>query len=333
MAKDYYEILGVSRTATKQEIGKAYRALAKKYHPDLHPDDKEASQKFQEVQQAFDVLNNDEKRKQYDQFGPDFENMGAGFNPGGFRPGGGRKTRRTWSSPGGGGGAQWEFDVENLGDIFQSFQGGFGGGGFNGGFGGGNPTGAQGGARRRRASVKGNDLQYPITILFQESILGTERDVRIQSSSGDVKTIVAKIPPGIEDGKKLRLRGLGESSTSGGPAGDLVLEIHVEPHPVFSRQGDDLIMRLPVTIAEAALGAKVPIPTPKGEGVLNIPPGTSSGKKLRIRGAGVPGKNASGDLLVEILINVPKSIDENQAQVLRELDKNYFGDLRSGISW
>ncbi len=333
---DYYQILGISKTASKDEIGKAYRKLAKKYHPDLHPDDANAKAKFQELQAAFEVLNDDEKRKQYDMFGPDFENMrNAGANGYGGSYGGGYG--------GHSGGRTWEFDMNDLfgggGRSGGGFGGGFdpssifgsfgrGGGGFGGGF-----ESGGGGGRRRRAPVKGNDLHQILSISFEESVVGSEAEVRIKSDTGEVKTVTAKIPAGIEDGKKLRLSGLGERSPNGGPAGDLVLNISVRPHPVFTRQGKDLLLRLPVTIAEAVLGAKVPIPTPKGEGFLNIPAGTSSGKKLRVKGVGVQAKSGAGDLLVEILINVPQSVSSEEAENLRQLDKKYTGDLRSGISW
>lgn len=339
---DFYSVLGISKTATKDEIGKAYRKLAKKYHPDLHPDDKDAKAKFQEVQEAFDVLNDDDKRKKYDQFGPGFENM-SGAGPGGpGGPGAGGFRGGQWSGAGPGGGT-WEFNMNDIfgaggpqgagagagagfdpRDIFSQFGGGAGASGFSG-FG--------GGGRRRRAPVRGNDLHSTLSISFEESVLGSEANVRIQSGSGEVKTVTAKIPAGIEDCKKLRLAGLGETSPNGGAAGDLVLEISVRPHPVFTRNGKDLLLRLPVTISEAVLGAKVPIPTPKGEGVLNIPAGTSSGRKLRVKGLGVQMKSGAGDLLVEIMINVPTGISPEEAETLRGLDKKYSGNLRSGIAW
>ena len=323
---DYYKVLGVSKTASKEEIGKAYRKLAKKYHPDLHPDDKTAKEKFQEVQQAFDVLNDDKKRKMYDQFGPDFENM----QNGGFQGGAGGFNGFGGGFNGGGpGGTQWEFNMDDLFGGGGAGAGGFDPSSFFGGFG---RRGGAGG-RRRRAPIKGQDLQHPINVSFEDSVLGGEAEVRIQSGSGEVKTVTAKIPAGIETGKKLRLSGLGERSPNGGPAGDLVLNVTVLPHPVFTRQGKDLLLKLPVTIAEATLGAKVSISTPKGEGILNIPAGTSSGKKLRVKGAGIQFKSAPGDLLVEIMINVPQSVSPEEAEVLRGLDKKYSGNLRSGIQW
>ncbi|MDO5112804.1 MAG: DnaJ C-terminal domain-containing protein, partial [Planctomycetia bacterium] len=281
MAHDFYETLGVSRNATKEEIGKAYRAMARKYHPDLHPDDKTASKKFQEVQEAFDCLNDDKKRKLYDKYGADYEHLhengfpGGGYPGGGFRgsshPGG--ETRQTWSTQGGNG--QWQhFSFE---DIFGQGASAGTSEGFDprtifGDFGGDFRSGS---TRRRRTPTKGSDIVHNITIPFTKSILGGEESVRIQESSGAIKTVTAKIPPGIEDGKKLRLRGLGEASPHGDQPGDLVLVVHITPHSSFTRQGNNLLLRLPVTIAEAVLGAKVSIPTLKGEGVLNIPPGTS----------------------------------------------------------
>ena len=326
---DYYKVLGVSRNATKEEIGKAYREKARKYHPDLHPDDKNASKKFQEVQQAFDVLNDDKKRKLYDQYGENFEKMGAGGpGAGGFY---GDPRAGRGGGPGGPGGAQWQgFDFSQIfGEGFDpsAFGDMFGGGGFR------SASSAGTSSRRRRAPAKGADIESSLTIPFTKSILGGEEESRIQEASGVIRTVKAKIPAGIEDGKKLRLRGLGENSSTGGSAGDLVITIHVQPHTSFTRQGNDLLLRLPVTIAEATLGAKVSIPTPKGTGVLNIPAGTSSGKKLRVKGCGVPGKTGNGDLLVEILINVPKTVDDKTAEVLRKLDASYSKDLRSGINW
>ncbi len=318
---DYYQILGVARSASKEEIGKAYRTLAKKYHPDLHPDDKNAKAKFQELQQAFEVLNDEQKRRQYDQFGPDFEK----FQGGGFQGGSG-------GFPGGGfsGGGNWNFDMSDLFGGGTGGRGGFDPGEFFSSFRGREGRGA---GRRQRTPSKGRDLHHTISISFEESVLGTEADVTIRNASGGSKTVGAKIQAGIEDGQKLRLRGLGETSLDGGPAGDLVLTVHVREHSCFTRKGNDLFLTLPVTISEAVLGAKVTIPTPKGEGALNIPVGASSGKKLRIKGAGVQAKGGAGDLYVEIQVNVPKNVTAEEGEVLRALDKKYESGLRSGIRW
>ena len=182
--------------------------------------------------------------------------------------------------------------------------------------------------------MKGGDAQCEIAISFRKSILGGEEQVSIQQPSGEVKTITAKIPPGIEEGKKMRLRGLGEPSPTGGPPGDLVLVIRVAPHTSFTRQGNNLLLRLPVKLTEALLGAKVNVPTPKGEVTLSIPPGTSSGQKLRVKGHGVSGKaGADGDLLVEIMIVAPANLSDAQKEAVRSMEGNYTGNLRAGISW
>lgn len=342
MATDFYKTLGVKKAATKEEISKAYREMARKYHPDLHPDDKAARQKFQEVQDAFDTLNDPEKRKLYDQFGADYDKMGGGAGPGS----GGGGYRGAW--PGGGptggargqqgGGWQQEFRFEDLGDMFRKQGGGqqAGDGGFDPSdifgniFGGGGGAANAGRSRRRPPAAKGADILHEITITFQESILGGERDVTIKDGAGGVKKITAKIPAGIEDGKKIRLRGLGETSPTGGQAGDLVLKVQVTPHKYFTRQGNNLLLRLPVRLSEAVLGAKVTVPTPKKTVEVTIPPGTSSGKKLRVKGMGVPGKTAAGDLLVEIMIQLPPRMTDEQRDAIRRMDSP---DPRAGIAW
>lgn len=351
---DYYKILGVSRSATKDEIGKAYRNLAKKYHPDLHPDDKNAKAKFQELQEAFEVLNDEKKRKQYDQFGPDFAKFQGGGAGGGYHPGG-------FGGGFGGNGAEWEFNMDDLfgsqgrggrnggfnpGDFFRNFGGGRssgrGGRGFDGGFGDGSGgfgggfgdgSGGFGGGYSRHAPVKGQDLHHAVTISFEEAVTGTEAEVTIRSHSGETKNVSAKIQAGIEDGQKLRLHGIGGRSPNGGPDGDLVLTVHVRPHACFTRQGNDLNLRLPISVSEAVLGARVPIPTPKGEGFLNIPPGTSSGKKLRIKGAGVQARSGAGDLFVEIMVQVPQNVTPEEAEMFLNLEQKQPNDLRAGIQW
>ncbi len=359
MTTDFYKTLGVKKTATKEEISKAYREMARKYHPDLHPDDKAAKQKFQDVQEAFDTLNDPEKRKMYDQFGADYSKMGGGAGPGG---GGGFRGAWPGGGPAGGGahgpgaqGGNWqqEFRFEDLGDMFRQpgagRQAGGAGGGvgfdpsdifgmfgqqFRGGGGGGAEAAGAGRSRRRAAAEKGADIQHEITITFQESILGTERDVAIHDPAGGMKKITAKIPAGMEDDKKIRLRGLGETSPTGGPPGDLVLRVHVTPHKHFSRQGNNLLLRLPVKLSEAVLGAKVTVPTPKKTVEVSIPPGTSSGKKLRVKGLGVPGKGGvSGDLLVEIMIQLPPHVTDSQKDAVRGMDAAYAADPRAGIVW
>jgi curved DNA-binding protein len=292
MAEDHYQTLGVSRTASAEEIRKAYRDLARKYHPDLHPDDESAKEKFKQVQAAFDVLNDPSKREMYDRYGSSFEGVGAGGPGGGW--GGG-----SWSGGGGGPfpGGGGEIDLESL----------FGGGG--GGFGDlfGRGRGSRG--RRRPAQVAGEDISASISIPFRMSIDGGKTDVRIDRG-GKVETISVTIPQGLPDGARMRLWGQGLPGTGGGPAGDLVLQVRVDPHPVFQRSGDTLEVTLPVSLSEALEGAKVDVPTPWGTIALRIPPGTSSGKKLRAAGMGVHhGNGATGDLIAEVQIMLPTAED------------------------
>ncbi|RMF43844.1 MAG: J domain-containing protein, partial [Planctomycetota bacterium] len=246
MAKDYYELLGVGRNATKEEIQKAYRKLARKYHPDLNPDDKSAQEKFKEIQNAHEVLTDPEKRKLYDQFGPDFERMGGGAryrHTGGGGPEG-FSFEDIFGGRAGGGGAN--VDVE---ELFRQFAGGSPFGGATRG--------------RRSAARRGSDLTAELTIPFHTAVLGGEASIVVHRG-GKSETIAVKIPPGIESGKKLRLRGHGHPGAGGAPAGDLLVTVHVAPHPVFRRSGKNLELKLPITIKEAILGAKVDVPTPGG---------------------------------------------------------------------
>lgn len=292
MADDHYQTLGVPRTASAEDIRKAYRELARKYHPDLHPDDESAKTKFKQVQSAFDVLNDPSKREMYDRYGSSFEGVGGG-GPGGG-PGGG------WGGgpfPGGGGGfpGGGEIDLESL----------FGGaGGFGDLFGAGRSRpGSRG--RKRSTQLPGDDVTARIDVPFRLAIDGGKTDVRVDRD-GKVETITVTIPQGLPDGGRMRLRGQGLPGSGGGPAGDLLLEVRVEPHPVFRRDGDTLEVTLPVTLSEALAGAKVDVPTPWGTIALRIPPATSSGRKLRAAGMGVRHANgAKGDLIAEVQIMLP----------------------------
>jgi DnaJ-class molecular chaperone len=304
MAEDYYKTLGVSRDASAADIQKAYRKLARKYHPDLNPDDKSAKTKFQEVQRAFDVLNDPSKRELYDRYGSSFESMGAGAGP--------RGGRTTWST--GPGGEEIDFsqlfgerygggDPSSMfGDIFSQFR-------------------RAGGGRRGRAQpVRGADVAAELEIPFATAVLGGQTQISLQRSDGQVETLSVKIPTGISEGKKIRLRGKGEASPDG-TAGDLLITVHVAPHPWFTRKGNNLEVRVPVTLAEASLGAKVDVPTPKGTISLTIPPGSSSGRKLRVKGHGVAGRNGEvGDLYAEIQIVLPSPLDEECLELVKKLD-------------
>jgi len=317
MAADYYKTLGVPRNASQADIQKAYRELARKHHPDMNPDKPEAVKKFQEIQAAFDVLNKPEKREMYDRYGSSFETMGQGApqSPGwGAGPGGGVNTEDI--DFGQFFGERFGESGAGLGDIFSHFRRSAGRGG-------------GGGAKRR-----GSDASSEMTIPFTTAISGGEIQLSLQRQSGETETIVVKIPPGIEDGKKMRLRGKGEPASGRGTAGDLMLTIRVAPHPFFARRGNDLLVRLPVTLGEAVAGASVDVPTPSGTVSVHIPPGTSSGKKLRIKGHGVAPKNGvKGDLLAEVLIVLPVNLTEADRETIRQIDGRSPSNPRQALRW
>lgn len=316
MAEDHYQTLGVPRTASAEDIRKAYRELARKYHPDLHPDDDAAKEKFKKVQNAFDVLNDSSKREMYDRYGSSFEGVGGGgpFPGGGGFPGGGA---------GGFGGG--EIDLESL----------FGGaGGFAEMFGGARGKASRG--RRRPTQVPGEDVTARIQIPFRVAIDGGKTDVRLDRA-GTPETITVTIPQGLPDGSRMRLRGQGLPGANGGPAGDLVLQVGVDPHPVFRRDGDTLEVALPVTLSEAIAGAKVDVPTPWGTIALRIPPGTSSGRRLRAGGMGVRHANgAKGDLIAEVQVVVPDIADAAIRDQLLEAARAAeagASDARAHLRW
>ncbi|HEX3599715.1 MAG TPA: J domain-containing protein [Lacipirellulaceae bacterium] len=334
MATDHYATLGVTKTSTPEDIQKAYRKLARKYHPDMNPNDATAKKKFQEVQSAFEVLSDPDKRKRYDQFGSDFESMGAG------RPGGGPGN---WRHTNPGGPQSYQFDMNDLGDLFGSG----GGGGFETEGGGGFADifkqfsrGGGGSGRRSTPAAKGNDLKHDLTVPFATAVLGGEAALSVQRQDGDIETIRVKIPVGIDDGKKIRLRGQGVPGAGDGPAGDILLTIHVSPHPFFRRVGNRLDVRVPITLAEAAEGGKVDVPTPHGEGgkpgtiTLTVPPNTSSGKRLRIKGHGVrPANQPAGDLFAEIQVELPEHLTDAERQQLAEISNRYPQWPRSELRW
>jgi DnaJ-class molecular chaperone len=336
MSQDYYETLGVARGASADDIQKAYRKLARKYHPDLNPDDKAAQKKFKEVQQAYDVLSDEKKRKMYDQFGPAFEQFGSG-GPGGAGPQWsgqvppgfeGFEFTGSWpggSGRGGGAGGQIPPDLE---EMLRQFTGG--GGGFD--FGGGATTRRRG---RRRPAEPGADVRHEVEVPFRTAVSGGEVSLRIHRGSQRAETIGVKIPAGIDDGQTIRLRGQGEASRDDGPPGDLLVTVRIAPHPSFRRDGLDLVVRVPVTLAEAALGGKVDVPTPHGTIALKVPPGTSSGTRLRAKGQGVHKLDGrTGDLYAEILIAIPRQIDHADAELIRKLDERLRLDHpRSDLVW
>ena len=357
--RDYYEVLGVARTASDEEIKKAYRKLAKQYHPDVNPGDKEAEVKFKEISEAYEVLSDKEKKSRYDQFGF------AGVDPNyGAGQGGG-------SGFGGGFGG---FDGVDLGDLFGSF--------FGGGFG--------GRSRTANAPRQGASIQKNIMLSFEEAAFGCEKEISLDrvencdvcggsgaqpgtsaetcptcGGSGQVRTtqrtplgafsttstcsrcngrgkivntpcskcsgsgkvrrtrkLSVKIPAGIDDGQSVSLRGQGNAGQNGGPAGDVIVTIGIRPHPLFTREGYDVMCEIPISFAQAALGDKLTVPTIDGKIEYNLPEGTQSGTVFRLKGKGIQriGSRGRGDQYVKVNVEVPRNLTATQKELLRQFD-------------
>ncbi len=279
--KDFYKILGVSKGATSKEIKKRYRELAHKLHPDKNTGNKKLEEEFKAVSEAYEILSDDKSRAEYDEARSLYER-------GGFRQpqGGGQSANRDYADFFGGGG-----DSQ---DIFANL---FGGG--------------------RRAPRRGQDLQTESTITFRESIFGTNLDLRLSSEAGTPTNITVRVPAGVKNGGKIRIRGKGAPGEAG--PGDLFIHLNVKPHPVFTHKGENLLMSLPVTFVEATLGADIKVPTLSGEEVtVRLAPGTSNGRVLRIKGHGVKGASGVGDLLVSVEVQVPQRVTPKAQQALEE---------------
>lgn len=329
MAEDYYKLLGVERGASAADLQKAYRKLARKYHPDLNPDDNAAKQKFKEIQQAYDVLNDTKKRELYDRFGSDFDKIhpGAGAGPGPGQAyswrgdpnmGGGEGPGFDFSQMFGGGGAGGA--GIDLGELFGAF-----------GRGGGGPS-AGGGGRRSRAKPKGDDVESDVHVPFKTMIVGGEIPIRLQRADGSHEELVVKIPVGMEEGKKIRLRGKGEQGPGG--AGDLYVKVYAEAHPYFHRRGDNLHVKLPITLGEAARGGKIDVPTPSGTVSLRVPAGASSGMKLRIKGHGVAvADKPAGDLFVELQISLPSKFSDDELEAIDRIEAKHKLEPRKDLNW
>jgi len=289
--RDLYADLGVAKGASADEIRKAYRKLARQYHPDVNPNDAKAEERFKQISFAYDVLSDEEKRKRYDEFGM------AGLAPG-FDAEQARAYRR-WAE-----GARrspfserfaTDVDVEDL--LSELF----------------------GADRARRA--QGADLEAELEVDLLDAVRGEEVRIGVGGSS-----LRVRIPPGSEDGARIRLAGQGRPGPAGGPAGDLYLRLRVRPHPFYARRGDDLHLDLPVTVPEAVLGAKIEVPTPDGPVTMTVPPRSRNGQVLRVRSKGVPRRGGGrGDLLVRLVVELPDPDDPRLEEVARQLEPLYRG--------
>lgn len=326
--KDFYKVLGVKKDADEKEIKKAYRKLARKLHPDQNPGDKAAEEKFKEVGEAYSVLSDAEKRKRYDAIramaGGGARFTGGAGGAGGFEDvfqmfTGGRGGSAGFGGPGG---THFQFQTSGgsggLGDLLGQM---FGGGGAQFSGGGGFPGGYQ-------PASRGADLTASTSITFKQAVEGATLRLTVEG-----KSMTVRVPAGVSDGKKIRIPGKGRPGANGGPNGDLVVAVKVEPHPLLKIEGRDLRMDLPVTFAEAALGAEVSLPLWDGKKVrVKVPKGTSSGMVLRVKGRGVPAakKHPAGDLLLVVQVSVPKELSEDAVAELRKLNEaGQLGDPRA----
>ena len=350
MKRDYYDVLGIGKQADEKEIKRAYRKLAKKYHPDTNPGDKAAEQKFKEVTEAYNVLSDKEKKKLYDQFGfAAFDeagnaraDAGSGFYGGAGGQGfGGQGGFRSGSFHTGDGSGYQEFHFEGgnmddmFGDIFGNmFHGGAGSGrsgsfhssGFTGGAGGSvfAGFGVQSGYGRQ-ASYKGEDLHADITVSFDEAAFGCDKMLHIQTAdgTGGVQSLSVHIPAGIDDGKSVRLRGKGHPGFGGGENGDLLLKVHIAPKAGYERKGMDVYTTANIPFTTAVFGGEASFPTLYGNVVCKVPAGTQSGKKIRLRGKGIVSMKdpkVHGDQYVTIQIQVPTTLTAEQRQKLHEFE-------------
>ncbi|MBI5519448.1 MAG: J domain-containing protein [Desulfovibrio sp.] len=316
--KDYYKILGVGKQATQDEISKAFKKLARKHHPDLNPGDKSAEAKFKEAGEAYEVLKDPEKRKLYDQLGPNWQ-QGQNFQP----PPGFENMRFNFSGGGGGGGFS---GGAGFSDFFETL---FGGGGARGGFSGFQGGGGFGGGGFQQRPRRGQDVEVTYEIGLEQAFAGGPQSVNLQEhvpgADGypvmQTRTLKVNVPPGIKDGQKIRLAGQGSPGAPGGEPGDLYLRIKLAPHPQFKVKEDNVVYDLALAPWEAALGATVRVPTLDGAVEMKIPPGVGSGAKLRVRGKGLGTAGRRGDQMVRIMIQTPKALSEEERGLWEKLAK------------
>jgi DnaJ-class molecular chaperone len=325
MAKrDYYDVLGVQRSASPDEIKSAFRKMARKYHPDATKNDPKSTERFKEAQEAYEVLSDQGKRKNYDEFG----HAGVGAMPGGgggdpfggFRGGAQPGPGRSWQ--GGPGVSVEDFDLngQDFGSIFEQF---FGGGGGR----------ARGGRGRARAQPqRGQDVEHPVTLSFEQAARGTHLPLQI-NRDGKLETIDIRIPAGVKDGSRVRVRGRGQAGAGDGEPGDLFIVTRVTPHPYFRRENLDVYLELPISLYEAVLGAKVDVPTLDGRRTLTIPPETSSGAKLRIKGHGIQRGDEKGDQIVVMKVILPKQLDDEDRKSIERLAQKHPLNPRADVGW
>lgn len=312
---DLYEVLGVGRNASADEIKRSYRRLAKKNHPDMNPGDQAAEERFKAASHAFEILSDPEKRKLYDEFGEEATRPGFDADK--------ARSYRQWQGYGRGGGfGGFDFsdtdsaNFGDMGDIFSSFFGGRRGYGAG-------PT-------------RGANTEARMEITLREAVLGGEREISVQRGDGTLRTLRVKIPAGIKPGQSIRLSGQGMPGRAGAPAGDLLIQVDVAAHPVLKREGQDLHLDLPVTVGEALLGAQVEVPTLTGSVRLTLPPGSQNGTKLRLRGKGAPasGRQPAGDLYVRLDVRLPP-VDggrgEKVKKAIQTLEAQYGTDVRRDL--
>ncbi|RQD79509.1 J domain-containing protein [Desulfonatronospira sp. MSAO_Bac3] len=318
--KDYYKILGVDKNASQEEITKAYKKLARKYHPDLNPDDSTAEDRFKDVNEAYEVLKDPEKRKHYDALGADWQH-GQNFQP---PPGYENVHFEFRGDPGAGQG----FDMGGFSDFFESIFRGFGGAGQD--FRGSGTRGFRGDPFSGGGfSSKGQDAEATLELTLEEAYKGGKKSITLQEQVMGAdgmphvqnKTLSVNVPKGIKDGSKIRLSGQGSPGRGQGAAGDLYLKVRIAPHPYFKVDGNNIIYDLPLAPWEAVLGAKVRVPTLDGDVEMNIPAGISSGQKMRLKGRGMGRGAAKGDQMVRIMIKVPKNITEEEKDLWQQLSE------------